>query len=158
MVKVSLKVNGCIRELEVKPNERLLDVLRDRLQLKSVKAGCLAGECGTCTVLLNGVPVKSCMVLATEADGAEITTVEGIRDTEEFKLIEKIFAEHGAFQCGFCTPAFVITTYWLMKNKLNATDDEIKEVFTSIICRCTGYKQVFDAVKDVLAKYREQNK
>ncbi len=152
---ITIKVNGKTKQLTVNPNERLIDVLRYKLNIYSVKAGCLTGECGTCTVLYNGKPAKSCLILAAEADGAEIVTVEGITQEKEFDLIKDAFAKHNAFQCGFCTPAFTIITYWIAKNMPNATDEEIKEILTSILCRCTGYKQIMDAIKEALEAIKQ---
>ncbi|MEM0178765.1 MAG: 2Fe-2S iron-sulfur cluster-binding protein, partial [Fervidicoccaceae archaeon] len=120
-IRIRLKVNGRQKEIQVMPNERLVDTLREKLGLKSVKMGCLTGECGTCTIIYDGQLVKSCLILSAEADGKEITTVEGIAKTEEMEKIKRTFAANNAFQCGFCTPAFTLLAYWLMKNKPEAT-------------------------------------
>ncbi|HDN75539.1 MAG TPA: (2Fe-2S)-binding protein, partial [Acidilobales archaeon] len=149
---IRLKVNGVERVVEVKPNETLLHVLRDKLHVKSVKAACWRGECGLCTVLMNGEPVKSCLVLAVEADGAEILTVEGLAPFGTLAPIQKSFIEHTAFQCGFCTPAFILTAHYILTKNPDATEEEIKEYLNALICRCTGYKQIIDAIKDA-AKY-----
>ncbi len=154
---ITLTVNGKKKQVKVKPNERLIDLLRFKLKLMSVKAGCLTGECGTCTVLYNGEPVKSCMILAAEADGAEIYTVEGLSKKKGFDKIIETFAKHNAFQCGFCTPGFAILTYWLATRKKQLSDDEIKEAMNSILCRCTGYQQIFEAVKEAISVYRSSS-
>ncbi|MGB9725871.1 MAG: (2Fe-2S)-binding protein [Fervidicoccaceae archaeon] len=151
-IQVKLKVNGRMREVRVKPNERLVDTLREKLGLKSVKMGCLTGECGTCTVLYNGQPVKSCLVLTAEADGKEVITVEGLAGSDEMRRITEVFARNNAFQCGFCTPAFVLLAYWLMKVKPKATDEEILEASDSILCRCTGYTQILQALKEAISR------
>ncbi|HEU97423.1 MAG TPA: (2Fe-2S)-binding protein [Fervidicoccus fontis] len=151
-IQVKLKVNGRMREVRVKPNERLIDTLREKLGLKSVKMGCLTGECGTCTVLYNGQPVKSCLVLTAEADGKEVITVEGLAGSDEMRRITEVFARNNAFQCGFCTPAFVLLAYWLMKVKPKATDEEILEASNSILCRCTGYTQILQALKEAISR------
>ncbi|MGC9115540.1 MAG: (2Fe-2S)-binding protein [Fervidicoccaceae archaeon] len=151
-IQVKLKVNGRMREVRVKPNERLIDTLREKLGLKSVKMGCLTGECGTCTVLYNGQPVKSCLVLTAEADGKEVITVEGLAGSDEMRRITEVFVRNNAFQCGFCTPAFVLLAYWLMKVKPKATDEEILEASNSILCRCTGYTQILQALKEAISR------
>ena len=152
---IRLKVNGVERVVEVKPNETLLHVLRDKLHVKSVKAACWRGECGLCTVLMNGEPVKSCLVLAVEADGAEILTVEGLAPFGTLAPIQKSFIEHTAFQCGFCTPAFILTAHYILTKNPDATEEEIKEYLNALICRCTGYKQIIDAIKDAAKYYKK---
>ncbi len=144
---IRLKVNGVEKEVTVKPNERLLDVLREKFYINSVKAGCLRGECGICTVIMNGNLVKSCLVLAPEADGAEILTVEGLSRPGKPSVVQRAFIEKFGFQCGFCTPAFIMAAYWIVENKPDASEEEIKEILNSVICRCTGYKQIIEAIK-----------
>ncbi len=144
---IRLKVNGVEKEVAVKPNERLLDVLREKFYINSVKAGCLRGECGICTVIMNGNLVKSCLVLAPEADGAEILTVEGLSRPGKPSAVQRAFIEKFGFQCGFCTPAFIMAAYWIVENKPDASEEEIKEILNSVICRCTGYKQIIEAIK-----------
>ena len=147
MVKIKLKVNDIEKEIDVRPNETLVEVLREKFHVKSVKASCYRGECGVCTVILNGKLVKSCLVLAPEVDGAEILTLEGISRFKEGELMQKAFIESFGFQCGFCTPAFVLTGFWIARYRPDATDEEIKEILNSLVCRCTGYKQVIQAIK-----------
>ncbi len=153
---IRLKVNGVEYNVRVRNNERLLDVLRDKLGFTSVKAGCLRGECGVCTVIMNNELVKSCLVLAVEADGSEILTIEGLSRNGKPSLIQKAFIERFGFQCGFCTPAFILAGHWILNNMPDASEHEIKEVLNSIICRCTGYKQIIDAIKYALELKRNK--
>jgi carbon-monoxide dehydrogenase small subunit len=145
--KISLKVNGQRYELEVEANKTLLRLLRDDLEMTGTKCACERGDCGLCTVLLDGVPTKSCMVLAVEADGREVTTVEGISG-EELNAVQKAFIEHSAVQCGFCTPAFIVATTALLKRNPRPSEEEVKEAIGGILCRCTGYRQIIDAILD----------
>ncbi|MFB0569421.1 MAG: (2Fe-2S)-binding protein [Nitrososphaeria archaeon] len=145
--EISVKVNGKDEKLVVKDNELLLDVLRDKLQLKSVKASCWRGECGLCTVLLNGAPVKSCLILAAEVEGSEVTTVEGLSKEGVLSPIQKAFIENGALQCGFCTPAFVLLSHHLLTANPDMSEEEIREGISGLICRCGTYKQIVNAIK-----------
>ena len=151
---ISIKINGVDRKLEIKDNELLLDVIRDRAGVKSVKAGCWRGECGLCTVLLDGKPVKSCLVLAIEADGREVTTAEGLAPEGQLSPIQKHFVEKGALQCGFCTPSFVLTAHYLLSVNPNPTENEIREYLSGHICRCGTYKQMIEAILECA---KEQN-
>ncbi len=153
--EITLKLNGTTRIVEVEDNETLLDVLRFKLKEMSVKAACWKGECGLCTVLFNGKPVKSCLVLAVEADGAEIVTASGLVKDGELTPVQKAFIEHGAFQCGFCTPAFVVASHYFLQNNPNPTREQVKEFLSGLLCRCTGYKQIIDAILDA-AKYYQK--
>ena len=157
MIPIRINLNGVEKKIMVSPNERLIDVLREKLYVRSVKAGCLRGECGTCTVLFNGRPVKSCLVLAIEADGASILTVEGLGKHGKPSLIQRAFIEKFGFQCGFCTPAFVLTGHYIVENMPDATEDEIKEVLNSTLCRCTGYKQIIEAIQ-LAQKWKKEGK
>jgi len=145
--KISLKVNGQRYELEFEANKTLLRLLRDDLEMTGTKCACERGDCGLCTVLLDGVPTKSCMVLAVEVDGQEVTTVEGISG-EELNAVQKAFIKHGAVQCGFCTPAFIVAATALLKRNPKPTEEEVKEAIGGILCRCTGYRQIIDAILD----------
>ena len=140
-----IKVNGEERKLEVEENETLLQVLRDKLRIRSVKAACWRGECGLCTVLLEGKPVKSCLILACEADGCSIVTVEGLNDNLS-ERIKKTFVEEGAIQCGFCTPAFILAAYSLLRENQNPSREDVVEAINGLICRCTGYHQIVNAI------------
>ncbi len=151
---ITLTVNGIRRSVEVKDNELLLDVLRDKLKVKSVKAACWRGECGLCTVILNGKLVKSCLVLAVEVDGSEILTVEGLAKDGELAPIQKAFIQHGALQCGFCTPAFVLASHKLLEENPTPSEDEIKERLSGLICRCGTYYEIIEAIKDASKYYQ----
>jgi len=145
--KISFKVNGLRYEVEVEANKTLLQLIRDDLGLTGTKVACERGDCGLCTVLLDGMPVKSCLVLAVEVDGHEVTTVEGISG-EELNAVQKAFIKHGAVQCGFCTPAFIVTATALLKRNPKPTEEEVKEAIDGVLCRCTGYRQIIDAILD----------
>lgn len=147
--KISLTVNGQHYKLEVEANQTLLRLLREDLNLTGTKCACERGDCGTCTVLLDGVPVKSCLVLAVEADGREVTTIEGLAKDGQLTPIQQAFIKHGAMQCGFCTPAFILAAHALLKRNPKPTEEEIKEAIGGILCRCTGYRQIIDAILDV---------
>jgi carbon-monoxide dehydrogenase small subunit len=155
MRRITLTVNGEWRSVEVKDNELLLDVLRNRLHEKSIKASCWRGECGLCTVLLNGLPVKSCMVLAVEADDADIKTAEYFAGQGELAPVQKSFIQHNAMQCGFCTPAFSLVAHHLLESNPDVTREEIKEYISGLICRCTGYKHIVDAIEDAKKYYKK---
>jgi len=151
---ITIKVNGLSREVNVDDNELLLNVLRDKLGVTSVKAACWRGECGLCTVLLNGVPVKSCMTLAVEADGKEVLTAEGLYSDERARKLQESFVEHGAMQCGFCTPAFVVTSHYVLSKNPEIEGEELKKELSGVICRCGTYYQLYDAVKDARKYYK----
>lgn len=151
MREVSVTVNGRARKRMIKDNELLLDFLRERLEVRSVKAACWRGECGLCTVMLDGHLVKSCLVLAVEADGREVKTVEGIANDGELAPIQKAFVAHGAAQCGFCTPAWVLATHELLRTNPHPSDAELVEATGGLICRCGTYNQIREAVAEVSA-------
>jgi len=151
---ITMMVNGLSREVNVDDNELLLNVLRDKLGVTSVKAACWRGECGLCTVLLNGVPVKSCMTLAVEADGKEVLTAEGLYSDERARKLQESFVEHGAMQCGFCTPAFVVTSHYVLSKNPEIEGEELKKELSGVICRCGTYYQLYDAVKDARKYYK----
>lgn len=150
MKKISFIVNGVKRNTLTKDNELLLDLLREKLGVKSVKAACWRGECGLCTVLLDGKPVKSCLVLAVEAEGSEITTAECIVEGERLSDIQDAFIKYGASQCGFCTPAFVLTCHYIIKNGKAKTEKEALELLNGLICRCGTYNQIREALASLL--------
>lgn len=150
--EVSFLVNGEAYKLEVEANETLLQLLRDDLELTGVKEGCARGDCGVCTVLLDGMPIKSCLVLAVEAGGKEITTVEGLAKDGKLTTLQRSFVEHGAVQCGFCTPAFILAGEALLARNPHPTEKEVKEATSGILCRCTGYRQIIDAILDASKK------
>jgi len=144
---MTFRVNGKDYEQLVSVEERLLDVLRDRLGLIGTKEGCGIGECGACTVLMDGEKVNSCMVLALQAEGSEILTIEGVEGSGgELHPIQEAFIEKGAVQCGFCTPGMVISSYKLLSDNKDPSEDDIKEAISGNFCRCTGYTQIVEAV------------
>ncbi len=145
-MRIDLTVNGERVECDVAPGMRLLDLLRDRLHLLGTKEGCGEGECGACTVLLDGRPVVSCLVLASQADGKEVLTIEGISDGERLHPIQRAFVETGAVQCGFCTPGFIMSTYALLKENPHPSEEEIRTALEGNLCRCTGYAKIIEAV------------
>ena len=146
-MKIRLTVNGAPQEADVWAGESLLYVLRERLGLPGSKNACEQGECGSCSVLLDGRLVCACLVLAAQADGHELVTVEGLAEDGELHPVQAAFAETGAVQCGFCTPGFVVATADLLSRSPNPSDDEIREALSGNLCRCTGYAKIFDAVR-----------
>ncbi|MEG0133593.1 MAG: (2Fe-2S)-binding protein [Clostridium sp.] len=150
--RISMRVNGRNYDLEVDIRESLLDVLRNKLQFTGVKQGCSVGECGACTVLIDGTPIDSCIYMAVWADGKEIITIEGIANEGNLSKVQQAFVDEGAIQCGFCTPGLVLTTTALVNSGKNYNDDEIKRDISGHLCRCTGYQKIFDATKKALEK------
>jgi carbon-monoxide dehydrogenase small subunit len=146
-VKIALAVNGERRETEIWPGESLLYALRERLGLPGSKNACEQGECGSCSVLLDGTLVCACLVLAAQADGHEVVTVEGVADADGLDRVQEAFAETGAVQCGFCTPGLIVATVDLLRRTGEPSDDEIREALSGNLCRCTGYAKIFDAVR-----------
>ncbi|WP_440059116.1 (2Fe-2S)-binding protein [Thermogladius sp. 4427co] len=157
MVKVTLTVNNVKYELDVPPTERLIDTLRYRLGLTSVKEGCGRGECGTCIVLVNGKPAHSCLNLTSRLDGAEITTLEGIAPPGKLHAIQVAFIETRGVQCGFCTPGFIMVTKALLDRNPDPDEKEIRKWLASVLCRCGSYPLYFEAVKRA-AKYIREGK
>lgn len=144
---ITITVNGGRERLDVPSNMTLLQLLREKLAFTGTKNGCTAGECGACTILMNGEPVNSCMVLAVEADGAEIVTVEGLADDGQLTPIQEAFVEHNALQCGFCTPGMLISAHALLKRNPHPTEEEIRLAMVGNLCRCTGYLRIIKAVQ-----------
>ena len=151
-IKITCTVNGEAVCREVYPNQRLLDFLREELGLTSVKEGCGEGECGACTVIFNGEPVTSCCMLAGQAEGADIVTLEGLSKNGELDKVQKAFIEVGAVQCGFCTPGMVLTAKALLDKNPHPTMDEIKLAMSGNLCRCTGYAKIHQAVAKAAAE------
>ena len=149
IIEISMKVNGVAVILRTPANRTLLSVLREDLHLTGVKEGCGVGECGACTVLMNGKAVNACMVLAPKADGSEITTIEGLGNETHLHPLQKAFMKHGAVQCGFCTPGMILSAKALLDENPNPTRLEIREGISGNLCRCTGYQQIVDAIEDV---------
>ncbi len=146
--EIKFTLNGDVVTIDVMPNEKLLDVLRDRLGIKSPKYGCGRGECGACSVLLNGKSIRSCITLAIEVDGQEIVTLEGL-EKNGMTDIQKSFLSHNSFQCGFCASGTTITATELLKKNPHPDEEEIREAIAGNLCRCTGYQNIVDAIIDV---------
>jgi aerobic carbon-monoxide dehydrogenase small subunit len=146
-VKIKLRINGDEHETEVWEGESLLFALRERLGLPGSKNACEQGECGSCSVLLDGELVCSCLVLAAQAEGHAIVTVEGLAKDGQLHPVQEAFAETGAVQCGFCTPGLIVATADLLAHNPDPSDDEIREALSGNLCRCTGYAKIFDAVR-----------
>lgn len=143
---ITLTVNGTAETIEVASNTTLLTLLRERLGLTGSKNGCSAGECGACTVLVNDEPINACLILAVEADGAEIITAEGIAQNGQLDPLQEALIEHGAIQCGFCTPGMLITARALLNRNPIPDVNEIKDALRGNLCRCTGYVRIIDAI------------
>ena len=146
-MKIALTVNGEQREADVWEGESLLFALRERLDLPGSKNACEQGECGSCSVLLDGRLVCSCLVLAAQADGHDVVTVEGLAENGRLHRVQEAFAATGAVQCGFCTPGFVVAAADLLAHNPDPSDDELREALSGNLCRCTGYAKIFDAVR-----------
>ena len=154
MKHISMTVNGDQHELLVEPGWTLLETLRDHLRLTGTKEGCSNGNCGACTVMIDGRTANSCLVLAAEMDGAEITTVEGIAKHGKLNPVQEAFIKDGALQCGFCTPGFIISATALLQRNPNPTEEEIRTRLAGNLCRCTGYDKIIMAVEDAAAMLR----
>jgi carbon-monoxide dehydrogenase small subunit len=146
-ITIHLRINDQPHELSVEPNQVLLDLLRDGLGLTGTKGGCYIGDCGSCTVIMDGRPVNSCLVLAAQADGKEIYTVEGLESEGELSTIQKAFMEKGAVQCGFCTPGMLLSAKSLIDQNPNPSVAEIKMAISGNLCRCTGYQKIIEAIE-----------
>ncbi len=147
MHRITLTINREVEQVDVPSHMTLLQMLRDKLAFTGTKNGCAAGECGACTVLLDGEPVNSCMVLAVECDGRQVVTVEGLAHDGVLDPLQEALIEHGGVQCGFCTPGVLISARGLLNRNPNPTEDEIREALVGNLCRCTGYLRIIDAVK-----------
>ncbi len=147
--KIDFKLNGELVEHEVNANKTLLEMLREDFYLTGAKDGCGAGECGACTVLINGLAVTSCLVLALEVDQKEVITIEGLSNGNSLDKIQEAFIDKGALQCGYCTPGMVLTTKALLNKNPNPSEEEIKKGISGNLCRCTGYKKIVEAILEV---------
>ena len=152
--QISLKVNGVEYEALVEPRLMLVDFLRGELGLGGTHVGCEHGVCGACTILLNGAAVRSCLMLAVQADGAELMTVEGLSPDGKLHPIQEAFVEERGLQCGFCTPGFLISVYELLTQNPNPSDEEIKDALGGNLCRCTGYQSILSSVRSAAVKMR----
>lgn len=150
--RINLKVNEMVYEREVEARTLLVDFLRDHLELTGTHVGCEHGICGACTVLYNGQAIRSCLMFAVQADGAEIMTIEGIARDGKLHPLQEAFREHHGLQCGFCTPGMLITAYELLHVNPDPSEQEVREAMAGVLCRCTGYKQVVDSVMAAAGK------
>jgi carbon-monoxide dehydrogenase small subunit len=155
MEQIHIIVNNRDYELRVKPWSTLLEILRDDLCLTGTKEGCNAGECGACTVIMEGKAVNACLVLAAEANGKEVTTIEGLADGDILHPIQEAFLEIGGMQCGFCTPGMILSAKVLLDKNNNPTDEEIRKGLEGNFCRCTGYTKIIESVKAAAEKVRQ---
>ena len=152
--KISFVINGEAKEVEIEPNRTLLKMLREDLDLIGTKEGCGAGECGACTILVDNKAVNSCLMLAVEADGKEILTIEGLSNGINLDPLQESFIKHNALQCGYCTPGMVMSAKALLNRNSHPTEEDVKEALAGNLCRCTGYQRIVDAVLDVANKGR----
>jgi len=155
MFEITLVVNGDEYEVSVPAKETLLTVLRDRLSFVDVKCGCNEGECGACTVLLNGKAVCSCLILAVQAEGKTITTIRGIAKYGELHPLQKNFMEYGAVQCGYCTPGLILTAKSFLGENPKPTEEQVREAISGNLCRCTGYLQIVEAIMATAAEVQQ---
>ncbi len=147
MGQIRLRINGLALELEVKPWATLLDTLREDLGLTGTKEGCGQGECGACTVLMDGKPVNACLILAMEAEGKEIVTIEGLASGDDLHPIQQAFVDRGGMQCGFCTPGMILSAKALLDENPDPTDEEIRKGLEGNFCRCTGYTKIIESIR-----------
>jgi aerobic carbon-monoxide dehydrogenase small subunit len=152
--RISVTINHEYEQVDIPANMTLLQMLREKLALTGTKNGCMAGECGSCTVMLNGEPVNSCMVLAVECDGAEILTVEGLAKDNVLDPVQQAIIKHGGVQCGYCTPGILISARALLERNPDPTEDEIREALVGNLCRCTGYIRIIDAIQEAATRQR----
>jgi len=152
MRKIEITVNDVMHEVGVQPWDTLLDVIRDKLGLMGTKEGCGLGECGACTVIMNGKTVNSCLVLAVEADGKQVTTIEGLARGEKLHPIQQAFVDEGGLQCGFCTPGMIMSAKAMLDENPNPTEDEIKRGISGNFCRCTGYTKIIKSIQTAASK------
>jgi len=154
-MNIRFAVNGREVSIETDAETRLLDVLREDLHLTGTKEGCGEGECGACTVLLDGLPVNSCLIPAPQVEGRDVLTIEGLADGHRLHPLQAAFVEQGAVQCGFCTPGFVLSAYALLRSNSSPTDEEILTALEGNLCRCTGYGKIVSAVRSAAERMRE---
>ena len=158
-MNVELRINGASRTADVEPRKTLLDTLRENFLLNGAHAGCEHGVCGACTILLDGVPVRSCLIFAVQADGYEITTIEGLSPAPgELSVIQDAFCETHGLQCGYCTPGMILSAHALLQNTVMPTREDIVEAISGNICRCTGYAQIVEAIALAAERMRGANR
>ncbi|MFV0504662.1 MAG: (2Fe-2S)-binding protein [Lachnospirales bacterium] len=157
-IEIKFNLNNSEQTVYVKPNMRLLDVLRDELHLTGTKEGCAVGECGACTVILDGQAVTACLVLAGQIHGRNVVTIEGVGTDGKLDPIQEAILKHHALQCGFCTPGFVMSAKALLDQNPKATRDEIRQAISGNLCRCTGYEQLIEAIHDAASELEAQGK
>ncbi len=150
MAKINFHLNGKPVKLEIDPSTRLLDVLRIRLHMTGVKEGCGEGACGACTVLVDGICYDSCLTPVANVQGKHIMTIEGFRETKQYRIIADAFADFGASQCGFCTPGMILNTYALLRDNPRPTEEEVRVALSGNLCRCTGYNAIIRAILDIV--------
>jgi len=154
-MKIRFALNGREVSIETDAETRLLDILREDFHLTGTKEGCGEGECGACTVLLDGLPVNSCLIPAPQVEGRDVLTIEGLAEGNHLHPLQAAFVEHGAVQCGFCTPGFVLSAYALLRSNSSPTDEEILTTLEGNLCRCTGYGKIVAAVRSAAERMRE---
>jgi carbon-monoxide dehydrogenase small subunit len=154
--KIQLKVNGDMYDVEVEPWKTLLDVIRENLQLTGTKPACRTGDCGSCTVLLDGKPVNSCLVLALDAAGQDILTIEGLAQGSKLHPLQEAFIKYGAIQCGYCTPGMILTSKALLDENPDPKEEDVKKSLSGNLCRCTGYAKIIEATMAAAKKIREE--
>jgi len=157
-ISIKLTVNGKDHVVEVKPHWTLLDVIRDQIGLTGTKYGCGTGECGACTVLMDGKPAPSCLVLAAQAEGKQIFTIEGLSDGDKLHPLQKAFIEHGAIQCGYCIPGMILSAKALLDRNSNPTEEEVRYAIDGNLCRCTGYVKQVKAILAAAEVMKKQKK
>ncbi len=145
---VSLTINGLEYEVAVEPRRTLLELIREDIGLTGTKKGCGIGDCGGCTVLMDGIPTFSCLTLAIQADGSNIETIEGLAEDGDLSKLQQSFVDHGAIQCGFCTPGMLMTSTELLREKPKPTEEDIRVAISGNLCRCTGYQKIVEAIQD----------
>lgn len=156
MYTVNFTLNGRKVSAEVSPEETLLNVVRDKFHLTGAKEGCGQGECGACTMIVNGRPMTTCLILAIEAEGYEITSVEGLSKEDELDVIQEEFITHGALQCGYCTPGMIMSAKGLLMENTDPTEEEVVKALSGNLCRCTGYKKIVEATLAAAKRYQEK--
>jgi carbon-monoxide dehydrogenase small subunit len=154
-MRLQTEVNGKSYDMDIDPEMRLIDFIREELGLTGTKEGCSEGECGACTIIVNGIAINSCMMLAHQIRGKKVFTIESLGDDDELEQLQKSFIEKGAVQCGFCTPGMLMSAKALFMKTKNPTEGEIKKALEGNLCRCTGYNKILDAVQDAASKVKE---